>query len=99
MNNRLYSNLGLARRAGKLVSGEERVLQAIRSGEARLVLIADDASDNTRKKFTDKCRSYGVELKTPGNREQLGRAIGEPQRVIMAITDTGFANLILKCLE
>lgn len=51
MANKALSRLGLATRAGKLISGEEIVLKAIRSGEAKLVLLAGDASDNTRKKF------------------------------------------------
>jgi ribosomal protein L7Ae-like RNA K-turn-binding protein len=72
MNHRFFSNLGLAMRAGKLATGEEAVLNAIRSGDAKLVILAEDASENTRKKYNDKCNSYEVPLLTIGNREQLG---------------------------
>lgn len=40
----------MAMRAGKLVTGDETVLKAVRSGKAKLVLVAGDASDNTKKK-------------------------------------------------
>lgn len=40
--------LGLARRAGKLTMGEGFVLSAIRDGSAKLVIVANDASDNTK---------------------------------------------------
>lgn len=43
------SYLGLAMRAGKIVTGDEAVLKAVRSSEARLVVLAGDASDNTQK--------------------------------------------------
>ena len=48
------SYLGLAMRAGKIVTGDEAVLKAVRSSEAKLVVLAGDASDNTQKKFRDK---------------------------------------------
>jgi len=88
------SHLGLAMRAGKLVSGEETVLKAIRSGEAKLVVMAEDASDNTGKKLTDKCGSYEVPLVIGYTRYELGGAVGKPERVMFAVTDQGFAQLI-----
>lgn len=92
--NKALSRLGLARRAGKLVSGEELVLKAIRSGEANLVLLAEDASAGTRKKISDKCASYGVELLVGYSRIELGGAAGQPERVLFAVTDRGFAKMI-----
>lgn len=50
--------LGLARKAGKLTTGQDLVLAAIRSGKAKVVLMANDCGQSTQKKFTDKCKSY-----------------------------------------
>ena len=50
---RIYSMLGLAMKAGKVVSGEFAVDKSIKDGSAWLVIIASDASDNTTKKFSD----------------------------------------------
>ena len=47
--------LGLAMKAGKVVSGEFAVDKSIKEGSAFLVIIASDASDNTRKKFSNSC--------------------------------------------
>lgn len=88
------SRLGLAMRAGRVISGEEAVLEAIRSGEAKLVVLASDASENTKKKFRDKCSHYNVMLMTGGTRFELGAAIGKTERVVLAVTDEGFAALI-----
>lgn len=86
--------LGLARRAGKLVTGEESVFKAVRSGEARLVILSEDASELTRKKAADKCASYGIPLRIGFTRQELGGAIGKHERVLLAITDQGLADLI-----
>lgn len=94
--NKVFSRLGLATRAGKLISGEEVVLKAIRSGEAKLVLLAGDASDNTTKKISDKCNSYQVPLLVGFTRFELGSAVGKPERVLFAVTDRGFADMLAK---
>ena len=53
MNN-IYNFLGLAFRANKVITGES-VLKGIRSKRVDLVIIASDASENTKKKYIDKC--------------------------------------------
>ncbi|MBA4602085.1 YlxQ family RNA-binding protein [Thermoactinomyces mirandus] len=93
---KLLQQLGLAMRAGRVVSGEEFVLKEIRSGKAWLVLLAVDAGRNTKKKIADKCSFYNVPLMRCGNREQLGKAIGKEERVVAAVTDQGFARLLMK---
>lgn len=93
-----YQRIGLAYRAGRIVTGDEGVMKAIRSKTAKLVIVASDASDNTKKKFMDKGAYYDVPVSISGNREQLGTFLGKQQRVVIAVTDTGFAKLIGKSL-
>lgn len=88
--------IGLAQRAGKIVSGEYMTEGAIRDGSAYLVLIASDVSENTRKKFSDKCSYYGVPLREYSDKETLGHGIGKQFRASLAVTDKGFAQAILK---
>ncbi|MFF2888118.1 L7Ae/L30e/S12e/Gadd45 family ribosomal protein [Paenibacillus sp. NPDC057967] len=92
--NKVLSQLGMAMRAGKLITGDEIVLKAVRAGKAHLVILAGDASDNTKKKFRDKCGTYGIQLAEAFDREQLGRAIGKPERVVLAVTDMQFGKMI-----
>ncbi|WP_071395299.1 YlxQ family RNA-binding protein [Bacillus tuaregi] len=93
------SLLGLANRARKIISGEELSVKEIRSGKAKLVLLSADASANTAKKITDKCKSYGVPYKLIENREILGHAIGKEARVVVAILDEGFAKKLMTLLD
>ena len=89
---RIYQMLGLAARARLIITGEELVVREVRSGNAHLVIVAEDASKNTMKKLTDKCISYNVEKHVFGSREDLGHAIGKESRVVLALTDAGFAG-------
>jgi ribosomal protein L7Ae-like RNA K-turn-binding protein len=97
MKHKFLSQLGLSMRAGKLVTGDESVFKAIRSGEAKLVILAEDASANTRKKFQDKCQFYGVPLMEMGTKAELGSSIGKEMRVILGVLDKGFAQMLQKC--
>ena len=96
---RIYSMLGLAMKAGKVVSGEFAVDKSIKDGSAWLVIIASDASDNTTKKFSNSCEFYEVQQYIYGTKEELGRAIGRDMRSSLAITDEGFAKSLGKYLE
>lgn len=85
------NTLGLANRARKVVTGET-LINKIRSNEIYFVIIANDASDNTKKKLTDKCTSYDIEYVVAGNISELSKAIGKNNRVALGITDKGFAK-------
>ncbi|MCQ2008989.1 MAG: YlxQ family RNA-binding protein [Sporolactobacillus sp.] len=88
--------LGLAQRAGKVSSGEETVLRLIRQNKAEAVLLSADASERTKKTIGNKCSYYHVPLLTVPDREVLGQAIGQPSRVIIAVTDSGFAGRLIE---
>lgn len=86
------SNLaGLARRAGKITSGEDLVTKAIQKGTAQLVILAHDASPNLTKKIKDKSSYYQVALTEIFSEHELSAAIGQNRKVI-AILDAGFAK-------
>lgn len=90
--------LGLARRARKLVSGDT-LLKSIQNKSAKLVIIADDASENTKKKYIDKCTFYHVPYVMVESVANLSQAIGEYNKVAVAITDEGFAQKLQSYLK
>ena len=53
--NKGLSLLGLAFRSGNLVSGEFAAREAVRKKTAALIIVANDASDNTKKMFENQC--------------------------------------------
>ena len=96
---KVLSMIGLARKSGNLCSGETATETAIKNYEAWLVVIATDASDNTKKHFTDMCNYRDIPIYMYATKEELGRAIGKDYRSNMAITDEGLANAIIKRIE
>lgn len=97
--NRALSLLGLAMKAGKLVSGEFLTEKAVKSMKATLVIVAEDASDNTKKMFTNMCTYYEVPLYFWGKKEDLGAAIGREYRASLALTDAGFRDVWIKQIK
>jgi len=95
-NEKFYRMLGLATRAGKVVCGEGRVSDGIRSGKAKLVIVAKDASENTMKKFCNSCEYYSVPQIITDDRFALGEATGKGFAVVMAVCDESFAKVILE---
>lgn len=91
---KIYQMLGMAARARMLIMGEDLVVREIRAGKARLVIVSEDASKNTMKKLTDKSTFYNVEKHVFGTREELGHAVGKESRVVLALTDAGFAGKV-----
>ncbi len=96
---RVLSMLGLAARGRNVVSGELQTLNAVKDGSAMLVIVAEDASENTKKLFSDKCSFYEVPLRMYGSREALGRAIGKEMRSSLAVVDAGLAQSVTRYLE
>lgn len=94
MNHKILSALSLCQRAGRLVSGEFSCENAIREGKAKLILMAENASKNTVKKFTNSSQYYQIELITNGTKEEIGAALGKGIRAVVVITDEGFYNKI-----
>jgi ribosomal protein L7Ae-like RNA K-turn-binding protein len=91
--------IGLASKAGKLVSGEDAVRNSIRSGKVKLTILAEDASDNTKKRFTNSAAFYNIALVTWGLKEDIGKSIGKSQRSVIGITDENFSKSIREKLE
>ena len=97
MSDRVLSAIGLARRAGKTVSGGELVTEAIRSHKALLVIAATDISPNSRKKIVGACEFHGVEYIEYAAMEELSGAQGMKKLICStAVTDENFKKLIMQ---
>jgi len=95
-----YLNLiGLAYKAQKISLGEDTIVKDIQSKRAKLILIARDSSNNTKKKLTDKCHSYHIPYEIIGSIDELSHAIGKENRVAVAILDEGFANRLRQLIN
>ena len=94
--NKVFSLIGLATRARRVVSGEFSTEKSVKSGRSHMVIVSEEASDNTKKMFTNMCTYYEVPLYIFGKKEELGHAMGKEMRASMGITDEGFSKAIEK---
>lgn len=99
IQNRVLSLIGLATRAGRTASGEFMTEKEVKSGRAALVIVADNASDHTKRKFRNMCGFYKVPIYFYGDKDTLGHAMGKEFRASLAILDKGFAKGIQKQME
>ena len=99
MTDKALSMIGLATKAGKIASGEFSVESAVRKGKACLVIIASDASDNTKKSFNDMGAYYHVPVYIYGTKESLGTHTGRGYRASLAVLDAGFGKSIRKLID
>ena len=81
------------------MSGEFSTEKEVKSGKAKLVIVAGDASQNTCKQFSDMCSFYHVPIFVFSSKEELGHAMGKEMRASLAIIDDGFAKSILELFK
>ena len=98
-SSKALSLVSLATKAGKTASGEFCTEKEVKTGMAELVIVAEDASANTKKKFKNMCDFYEGPIYFYGDKDTLGHAMGKEFRATLAVTDAEFAKGIKKHLE
>lgn len=91
---KIYSWLGLSMRAGKLVSGEDTTLRDVKKERVHLVLIASDASENTKKLFSDKCSFRNIDCMVFGTKDAIGQSIGKGPRAVVGLKDEKISSIV-----
>ncbi len=96
---KIESYFGLARRAGKILSGYRTCMNSIGRGKIKLIILAEDTSQNTKDKFQSLCERYGIAFRIYGRSEDLSVMSGMPERGVFGITDRNFAEAMIKEIE
>lgn len=92
------SYVGLGIKSRNVECGEFLTEKAVKENRAYLVIVAEDASQNTKKKFTNMCEWYQVPIYFIASKEELGHAMGKEMRASLAFTDQGLARAVEKQL-
>ena len=91
---KILNLIGLATRARKTSMGTDIVINCIQRKEAKIVFIANDASDETIKKLQDKCNYYKVQSCMLFNTLEINDAVGKNNIKVVSVNDSGFYNNI-----
>lgn len=98
--NHVLTLLGFAQAAGKIASGEDATRIALERQKGRLVVLAEDAAEATKKRVTllaERMEVPLVVLRT--DRDTLGLAIGKSSRAALVVLDGQFAQAIQRSLS
>lgn len=92
MTDRFLSLLGLCRRAGKVVLGNDPVIDSVSQKKARLIIVASDCSKNTAKGVLSIAHKNNVRTHVvPYTKEEISLALGK-YTAVLSICDDGFAK-------
>lgn len=95
---KIMSLLGLAQKAGRIVSGDQVMEKAMQNGKVKLLLIAVDTAESTSKKYSHLAQRCRIEWHAVLTKELLGQAVGKQYRAAVGINDEGFGRAIAKLL-
>jgi len=99
MENKIFTLLGFAQKSGNLITGENTCEIYLKRKQLILLIVSEDASENTVKKMAGHSKKYNVPLYQFASREELSIAIGKANRAVIGIKDRGFAKKITELLE
>lgn len=97
--NRVYSLVGLANKAGKVAIGNRAVEAALKKGRAKLVVLAQDAASNTIERFEKLGKQYDKILRVYGFKKNWGHLFGREHSAVFAILNDNFARAINSEIE
>jgi len=94
LSNKLSGYLGFAAKSRKLQTGYNTNLLLIEKRRVKLLIVAEDASQNTKKKMTQKCKVKEIDYRIFGTKEDLSQITGRRESSTFAITDDNFSKVI-----
>jgi len=91
---RITSFISMANKAGKAVSGSDKVMDALRKGTVALLVLAGDISQDSRSRFTAIAEKTGVKVIDFSLKERLGATLGKEIRTAVAVISLPFADAL-----
>lgn len=98
VSRKIMSMISLAKKAGVLRTGDFAVSYSIQEKKSKLVIVAKDASINTKKKFVNKGDYYGIPIEVYGDKVFFSWATGKDNVTIISVEEENFASQILNLI-
>ena len=94
ISQRAQGVLGIARKAGNVVSGTSQLLSAFGRGEIKYLLVAEDAAEGSAEKMIRLAEQGSIGWARFLNQQLLGQVAGRENRNCIGIRDEQFAGLL-----
>ena len=99
MSDRLLSFLGICKKAGKLYMGFDLAVENIEKGKAKIILIASDLSEKTRRKIISRCTIHNIDyIEINSSIEDIYDCLGKGSGII-SILDLNCSEKIRSLLK
>lgn len=99
MNNKFLQFLSLIKRSGKIVEGYNKTEELLKKGLIKVLIVSEDASENTYEKFKNYSTKYNVYLIKKYTKTQLGLSIGRNEINVIGLTDGSMCKKIIELYE
>lgn len=86
-------------KAGGLAFGTEACLDLIEKRKIKLVIVAEDAADRTKKNFEFMCNKNHIRMMVFASIEELSQSIGQKNKAVFGVKNENFANQIYKIIN
>lgn len=97
--NRVLGMLGISAKAGKVVCGNDATIEDIERHKVKLVIVAEDASEKTKKNMKYVCEKNKVPILEFGNIDEISRTIGKTNKAIIGIKSKSLSEAIEKFIK
>ncbi len=98
-NTKLCGLIGIATKAGKIVSGTDACLEEIKKGKVSLVLLASDSSDRTKNTFKQEAERSHIAAYEVLSIEEMSKAMGKINKAVIGIKDVGFSKKMIEIIN
>lgn len=97
--NRVLGMLGISAKAGKVVCGNDATIEDIERHKVKLVIVAEDSSEKTKKNMKYVCDKNKIPILEFGKIDEISRTIGKSNKAIIGIKSKSLSEAIKKLVE
>ena len=98
-NKRVLGMLGISAKAGKIVCGTDATIDDIERHKVSLVIVAENASEKTKKNMKYICDKNRVKILEFGNIDEISGTIGKNNKAIIGIKSKSLSEEIEKLIK
>lgn len=96
MSDKFIQFLGLVKKSGNILEGYNKCEEGIKFGKIKLLIIAEDCSDNTKEKFTLLCNKNNISVIKGYDRNELGEILGREEISIIGVTNLSMGKKLIE---
>lgn len=98
-NHKIEGLLGICMKAGALSFGTDACMDIIQKRKVKLILVAEDAAERTKKNFEIVCKENHIPICFYGTIETLSKSIGKPNKAVFGVRNQSLAMEIKKIIN